>query len=835
MCEDLFEKVKPLLAAIPEEVYAGNAYLSELRVNQDMITTRTFWIVGGDGWAYDIGYNGIDHIISTTDNFNIMILDNELYSNTGGQASKSTQMGSSVKFTLGGKRTFKKDIAKLAMTYGHVYVAQIALGANYNQAIQAITEAESYDGPSLIVALSPCIDWNLKDPTQMMNIQRDAVEGGYWNLFRYDPRKGDNAFQLDSKKLKSHTQEFLKKQIRFDKLVSNKEWLDVLWRHLKKKNEQFQWLGMSDYEKLDFLKKKLGETSADGSAGSSALVLFGSETGNAQSVAHGLAKDLKTRGYARTRISAMDDYDFDSLPSEKKVFAVISTAGQGEFPSNSRAFWKAFTDTKLPADHLKNVEFAVFGLGDSSYVHYNKAAKSVDGRFAKLGAKRILPIGLGNEQDEERYETGLEDWSTNLYGEIGLKAPSDQLPPASFTFTASKQPSEPQVFVPKNAQIFTLAENRPLTRAGYERDIRHYSVDIAGKNIKYAVGDCLAIYPQNNEAQVLDFLARARVNPDQAVEVQAAPQAQTKLPALLSYRQLFTQVSDLLGKPNRRFLQFMSQCAQKPAEKKELKHLVTKEGKAQLKQLMAESLTYKDLLLRYPSAMPAMNYLAEFIPQIKPRLYSIASAQSKVQNAIDLCIIRNDWKTPAGKQRTGLNTSYLMTQQPGAQIVGCLHKGAINMPAHDVPVVAIGVGTGIAPIRALLQDREVAKKSGAQVAPMAFFFGARKETEEFLYKEEIQQWQQDGVLTLFDPAWSRDQKNKVYVQDKLGSNADAVFDLLYTRKGSFYLCGSAGKIPAAAKQAVTQIIAQKAGISRASAEQFVTQMQLEGKWNLDVW
>lgn len=156
---------------------------------------------------------------------------------------------------------------------------------------------------------------------------------------------------------------------------------------------------MTDYEKLDFLKKKVGETSGE-TGSESAVVLFGSETGNAQNVATGLTADLKTRGFPRTQITSMDDYDFDNLANEKRVYAVISTAGQGEFPSNSRNFWKALADSKLPADHLKNTEFAVFGLGDTSYAHFNQAAKQIDKTMEKLGAKRLVSLGLGNEQDE---------------------------------------------------------------------------------------------------------------------------------------------------------------------------------------------------------------------------------------------------------------------------------------------------------------------------------------------------------------------------------------------------------------------------------------------------
>lgn len=132
LCEEIYTAVCKILEQIPEEEFANNKNMMTIKDNKDMITVRTFWLVGGDGWAYDIGYGGIDHIINSGENFNILVLDTELYSNTGGQSSKATQMGTSVKFSLGGKATTKKDLGRLAMTYGHVYVASIAMGANYS-------------------------------------------------------------------------------------------------------------------------------------------------------------------------------------------------------------------------------------------------------------------------------------------------------------------------------------------------------------------------------------------------------------------------------------------------------------------------------------------------------------------------------------------------------------------------------------------------------------------------------------------------------------------------------------------------------------------------------
>ncbi len=167
----------------------------------DYLVKRSVWIIGGDGWAYDIGFGGLDHVIASGKNVNILVLDTEVYSNTGGQASKATPIGAIAKFATAGKETMKKDLGMIAMSYGYVYVAQIALGANMNQTIKAFREAESYNGPSIILAYSHCINQGI-DMMKGMNQQKVAVDSGVWPLYRYDPRlkaEGKNPFQLDSK------------------------------------------------------------------------------------------------------------------------------------------------------------------------------------------------------------------------------------------------------------------------------------------------------------------------------------------------------------------------------------------------------------------------------------------------------------------------------------------------------------------------------------------------------------------------------------------------------------------------------------------------------------
>ena len=190
---------------------------------QQYLVKKSIWIFGGDGWAYDIGYGGLDHVVASGENVNILVLDTEVYSNTGGQASKATPIGAVAKFAASGKRVRKKDLGAMAMTYGYVYVAQVAMGASQNQFLKALREAEAYPGPSLIIAYSPCINHGLRmgmDKSQ--EEQKFAVDAGYWHLYRYNPlleKEGKNPFELDSKEPDwTRFQDFLNSEVRYTSL-----------------------------------------------------------------------------------------------------------------------------------------------------------------------------------------------------------------------------------------------------------------------------------------------------------------------------------------------------------------------------------------------------------------------------------------------------------------------------------------------------------------------------------------------------------------------------------------------------------------------------------------
>lgn len=208
-----------LLAALASDASDEAAFI---RQNEEFLTKKSVWAFGGDGWAYDIGYGGLDHVLASGKNINVLVLDTEVYSNTGGQASKSTAAAAIAKFAAGGKATKKKDLGLMAMSYGYVYVAQIAMGADPAQTLKAIREAEAYDGPSLIIAYSPCIEHGMKCGMGLSQAeQKKAVDAGYWHLYRYNPERkdeGQNPFSLDSKEPTGDFQKFLLGQNRYASL-----------------------------------------------------------------------------------------------------------------------------------------------------------------------------------------------------------------------------------------------------------------------------------------------------------------------------------------------------------------------------------------------------------------------------------------------------------------------------------------------------------------------------------------------------------------------------------------------------------------------------------------
>ena len=246
------EATTDLIAAL-EGCCCDKPEKAEVLKLKNYLSKKSNWIFGGDGWAYDIGYGGVDHVLASGKNVNVFVFDTEVYSNTGGQASKATNIGAVAQFAAGGKSVKKKDLAGIAMKYGYVYVAQIAMGADMNQCIKAISEAEAYDGPSLIIAYAPCINHGIKGGlTIAQKVEKEAVQAGYWHLFRFNPAapEGTNPFTLDSKAPTGDYKEFMMREVRYNSLMranpdrANKLF-DIAVENSKKKYDDL--VGLVDY------------------------------------------------------------------------------------------------------------------------------------------------------------------------------------------------------------------------------------------------------------------------------------------------------------------------------------------------------------------------------------------------------------------------------------------------------------------------------------------------------------------------------------------------------------------------------------------------------------
>jgi len=233
-------------AAMTSETADGLDYV---KGNLDCLVKPSIWIFGGDGWAYDIGYGGLDHVLASGENVNVLVLDTEVYSNTGGQASKSTPTGSVAKFAAAGKRVKKKDLGMMAMSYGYVYVAQCSMGSNKQQLMNALVEAEKYDGPSLIICYAPCINHGI-NMTKSQDEEKKAVDCGYWQLYRYNPEsidEGKNPFTLDSKEPTGDYKSFLLGETRYASLMKARP---ELAEQLFEKTEKDSKVRLEGYKKL---------------------------------------------------------------------------------------------------------------------------------------------------------------------------------------------------------------------------------------------------------------------------------------------------------------------------------------------------------------------------------------------------------------------------------------------------------------------------------------------------------------------------------------------------------------------------------------------------------
>lgn len=760
-------------------------------------------------------------------------------------------MGAVMKMASGGNLAKKKDLGAIAMMHENAYVASVSLSADVAQTVRAFKEAEAYPGPSIIISYATCVDWGHRAGDKaMVQQQVDVVESGYWPLYRYHPAKVSHestGFELDNKRISEKAmEEFLGTENRFTTLLRSKPeqakaLQSAMSENMQERHEKRKRLSMNDEDLLEHLKKAVGEEVG----GERVTVLYGSDTGTSELVAKDFHFEMKRRGM-KAKVMGMSDIPVSELADHKTILAIVATAGQGEMPKTAVKFWEemeTFMET-APKDFLSETKFAVFGMGDSSYVFFNEAAKKVDEAFEKLGGQRLHELGMGDDQHPERYDTELEEWIPTFYENIAAPEPPQELGKATHSVQVLEAGTDVPEYIPHGSLPGTLTLKRSTVPDGYERPIDHFEFALSGALASYEQGDSLGVWPSNDKEQVDSMLKALNMTGEEILGIEAVDSSRSvPLPKVVTSKVLFTEIMDVGGWPKRKFYEMLKVIATDEAEIETLTAICSKEGKQQHRDHVAESYTYGELLHKYPSARPSIDTLLDYIPDLKPRLYSIASSSRLRGNeTCHLCIIKNDWTAKSGRERTGLATGWLFDENSkpysdnvSLPVHACIHPSAVALPdTHKTPMVMVALGTGIAPMRAFIEERAAAKQDGEECSEMALFFGARNR-QEYSYEKEFNDYQQEGVLQHIHLALSREQKEKIYVTHRLEQQKDLIYDLIHQKHGNLYLCGPGGNVPPQVRQAVVNAIKDCGGHSEEYAEKYVLDMQIEGRYNVEAW
>ncbi len=581
------------------------------------------------------------------------------------------------------------------------------------------------------------------------------------------------------------------------------------------------------------------------------LILYASETGTAEGFARKAARQLQQ---FRPQVMALDEYTVDTLAAEKLLLIITSTFGNGEMPSNGKRFLQWVK--QQPAGALDGLNYAVLGIGSTVYEQFCAAGIAVDKALAKAGANCTVPLHKGDEIK------GQADTFTQWLGLISRVLGADEttgnagsanapkltvsfLPAAeAIAVTVPSPTGERGIPVPLLANDELLQSVIPGSRS-----TRYLVFDLAGTDLQYETGDHVVVYP-SNPADLTNrlcerlgvtantYFTAAYINPDGT-----ATEDQPPVVVPTTVGQLLSEELDLsLREPFNDLLAYLHSSAQNPLDKQRLEVWleILRQGDDRpdamtLKKTITDNfMTVADLFDEFPSAPITLEALLDLLPKQKPRLYSISSCPllhpGKIQITVGVLQIRTD----AGKVRQGLCSNYLAGLAPGSIVRIGVRTSGFRPPADpQAPMLMVGPGTGVSPLIAFLQYREAMQNQGTQLGEACLYFGCR-DRSDFLYGDRLTSWQNEGVLTDLQVAFSRLTDRKVYVQGLMQENAPALWRSLSHPHCHYYVCGDA-KMADDVFEVFMSIAKTEGNLSHIEAVEFFDKMKQEKRFHTDVW
>lgn len=543
----------------------------------------------------------------------------------------------------------------------------------------------------------------------------------------------------------------------------------------------------------------------------SLTILFGSETGNCAALARSAAASAREFGLQPTIVD-MADYKPRALKDEDDLVVVTSTHGEGDPPQSAKPFFEFVESRKAP--QLAGKRFAIVALGDSTYEHYCEAGRRLDRRLEELGATRIAPrVDCDVDYDDDATQA--------LANALAALGPADVAGSDGFTsvaISAFVPPATPVLptFNKQHPFVATVIDNFALTGRGSTKETRHVELSLEGSGLVFEPGDALGVLPRNEPRLVDDILKSVALPADASVVIK---DRSTTLGEALATRFEIAQATPRL----------IDHWA-KLSDAKEL-HALRGEAEAEARTRFLRDHHVVDIIRRFPvKDVDAQTFIAGLRP-LQPRLYSIASSQAAASDEVHLTIstVRYDLN---GEQRTGVTSGFFAERAgPGTNaqvyVQGNPH---FRLPDDDAPILMIGAGTGVAPYRAFLQEREARGSSGRSW----LVFGERNFHTDFLYQTEWQNFLEDDVLTRMTVAFSRDGLSKTYVQHRLRDHASDVYAWLEDG-AHLYVCGDAKNLAPDVHATLRDIIQQQGGRGRAAADDYLASLQRDHRYHVDVY
>ena len=537
----------------------------------------------------------------------------------------------------------------------------------------------------------------------------------------------------------------------------------------------------------------------------SITLISASQTGNARRVAEALRDDLLAAKLNVKLVNA-GDYKFKQIAAEKLLVVVTSTQGEGEPPEEAVALHKFLFSKKAPK--LDGTAFAVFGLGDTSYEFFCQSGKDFDSKLAELGAERLLD----RVDADVEYQTAAAEWRARVVEVLKARAPVAA--PAQLATSGAVNDIHTSPYTKEAPLSATLSVNQKITGRDSEKDVRHIEIDLGDSGLRYQPGDALGVWYQNDPQLVKELVELLWLKGDEPVTVdgKTLPLAE----ALEWHFELTVNTATIV---------------ENYATLTRSESLLPLVGdKAQLQQYAAATPIVD--MVRFSPAQLDAEALIGLLRPLTPRLYSIASSQAEVESEVHVTVgvVRYEIE---GRARAGGASSFLAdrVEEDGEVRVFIEHNDNFRLPANpETPVIMIGPGTGIAPFRAFMQQRAA---DGAQ-GKNWMFFGNPHFTEDFLYQVEWQSYVKEGLLTRIDLAWSRDQQQKVYVQDKLREQGAELWRWI-NDGAHIYVCGDANRMAKDVEHTLLEVIAEYGAMDAEAADEFLSELRVERRYQRDVY